>query len=59
MLGPPGSGKSEYIPQHATVDPAAPLQRDILFRRGNPEWAIFIQRVYEVDPLDVPNVVAR
>ena len=23
MLGPPGSGKSEYIPQHATIDPAA------------------------------------
>ncbi len=25
MLGPPGSGKTGYIPQHATVDPTAPL----------------------------------
>ena len=27
MLGPPGSGKREYIPQHATVDPAAAFPR--------------------------------
>ncbi len=25
MLGPPGSGKSEYMPRHTTVDSAAPL----------------------------------
>ncbi|MCU0963086.1 MAG: ATP-binding protein, partial [Pirellulaceae bacterium] len=41
MIGPPGSGKRVYIPRHRTLDPAAPLQRDIplqrdmLFRRGN------------------------
>ena len=35
MLGPPGSGKRVYISQHPTVDPAAPLQRDMLFRREN------------------------
>jgi magnesium chelatase family protein len=34
MLGPPGSGKTEYILQQASVDPAATL-RDVQFRRLN------------------------
>ena len=34
MLGPPGSGKREYISQHPTVDPAAPLWTDTRNRRG-------------------------
>jgi hypothetical protein len=33
MLGPPGLGKTEYIPQHATVDAAAPPERDISLPR--------------------------
>ncbi len=47
MLGPPGSGKTVYMPRHPSLDPAAPLQRDIplqrdmLFRRENaPFFAI-------------------
>jgi hypothetical protein len=30
MLGPPGSGKTEYIPRHRTLDPAAHPGRNIL-----------------------------
>jgi magnesium chelatase family protein len=30
MLGPPGSGKTEYIPRHPTTDPAAHPWSDIL-----------------------------
>ena len=40
MLGPPGSGKREYIPRHRTLDPAAPLQRDMLFRSGNVPFSV-------------------
>ena len=39
MLGPPGSGKIMYMGRCRTGDPAAPLQRDILFRRGNPPFS--------------------
>jgi magnesium chelatase family protein len=38
MLGPPGSGRTEYIPQHITADPAAPLQRDISLPHGIPSF---------------------
>ena len=29
MLGPPGSGKTEDIPRHPAIDPAAPPRSDI------------------------------
>jgi predicted ATPase with chaperone activity len=32
MLGPPGSGKTEYIPRHRTLDPAAAFRRGASWR---------------------------